>query len=272
MRIGIVNASSRFGRDRAEAIEAWFARNAPEGVCAVIHRDSFAEHGHFGGPDAVRAAAVLETANDPDVDAVWFARGGYGACRIVDEVAAGLTPAALRKRYLGYSDTGTLLAALHKAGARHVAHGPMASDILRGDAPAWRAVNWLAHGDPASLEPSLAQDPRPAFAFNLTILSALMGTAYEPDLAGGVVMVEEVCEALYRVDRLMFHLTSQPGFRRAAGLRLGRVSEITPNDPEFHLSAEEIARHWCARAGVPFLGFADIGHDAENKVVPFGRR
>ena len=112
---------------------------------------------------------------------------------------------------------------------------------------------------------------RPTAAFNLTILSALLGTSLEPDLTGHVLMLEEVSEALYRIDRLFFHITSQPSIRRVAGIRLGRCSDVPENDPAFDQTPEEIARYWCERAGIPFLGAADIGHDAANRVVPFGR-
>ena len=99
-----------------------------------------------------------------------------------------------------------------------------------------------------------------------------MGTELEPDLTGHVLMLEEVCEPLYRVDRMMFHLTGQASIRRVAGIRLGRVSEVVENDPEFGMTAEEIVQDWCARSGIPYLGPADIGHDPANRVVPFGTR
>ena len=273
MKIGIVNASSRFDRSRAEAVEAWFAANIPDGsIKAAFHPASFGKHGHFGGDDATRAAAFVEYANDPRLDAIWFARGGYGACRIAEAVLPRLTAAARKKRYLGYSDAGSILALLYKAGFPHVAHGPMASDAVRNDATAWRALNWLKSGDPASWEPSLAEDPRPAAAFNLSILDALVGTALEPDLTGHVLMLEDVSEPLYRIDRMMFHLTGQASIRKVAGIRMGRVSNITYNEPDFGLTAEEICRYWCERSGIPYLGTADIGHDRQNKVVPFGSR
>ncbi|WP_427789465.1 LD-carboxypeptidase [Brevundimonas diminuta] len=272
-RIGVVNASSRLDPARGEAIRAWAAANWPDGsVELVLHPALHEVHGHFGGDDATRARAFVETANDPDIDAVWFARGGYGACRIAEAVVPELTAHAYAKRYLGYSDAGSLLAALYRAGFPHVAHGPMASDGSRNDATGLRAVNWLRSGDPASLEPSLLSDPRPAAAFNLTILNELVGTAIEPDLSGHVLMLEEVSEALYRVDRMMFHLTGQASIRRVAGIRLGRVSDVTVNDPDFGMTGEEIARHWCVRSGIPYLGSADIGHDPANKIVPFGPR
>ena len=99
-------------------------------------------------------------------------------------------------------------------------------------------------------------------------LAMLCGTPLMPDLTGHVVLVEEVAEYDYAVDRLFYHVTAMlPGI---AGLRLGRVSAVPENDVAFGISAEQIARHWCGRAGIPYLGRADIGHDVANKIVPFG--
>lgn len=273
MKIGIVAVSSRFAPERAEAIEAWFATHVPTGEVAVaFHPNSFNKSGHFAGDDAARADAFVEFANDPRLDAIWFARGGYGSCRIAEAVLPRLTAEARTKRYLGYSDVGSLLALLYKAGFPSVAHGPMASDGVRNDATAWRCINWLRKGDPAGFEPSLATDPRPAVAFNLTVLDQLLGTPLEPDLTGHVLMLEDVSEAAYRIDRMMFHLTSQPSIRRVAGIRAGRFTDVTPNEPDFGLTAEEIIRFWCDRSGIPFLGPADIAHDRNNRIVPFGPR
>lgn len=270
-KIGVVCASSRFAMARAEAIKAWFAQHYPDGsVRVVFHPACFLKHGHFAGDDRARAEAFIDYANDPRIDAVWFARGGYGACRIAEAVIPRLGEIARKKRYLGYSDAGSLLAGLYKAGFKHLAHGPMASDAVRDDETARGALAWLTTGQTHWIEPSLAVDRKPAVAFNLTIIDQLVGTALEPDLSDHVLMIEEVSEALYRVDRMMFHLTGQASIRKIAGIRLGRVSDITPNDPDFGLTPEEIVRYWCARAGIAYLGAADIGHDPANKVVPFG--
>jgi muramoyltetrapeptide carboxypeptidase len=83
-------------------------------------------------------------------------------------------------------------------------------------------------------------------------------------------MLEEVGEAMYRIDRSLFHITSNAEIRRVSGIMLGRCSTITPNEPDFGMNEEDIARYWCRRAGIPWLGRADIGHDADNKIVPFG--
>jgi muramoyltetrapeptide carboxypeptidase len=147
----------------------------------------------------------------------------------------------------------------------------VAQDILRdgGEAAVARALGWLVDCDRAGLEPSVGGGTKTA-AFNMTVLSHLLGTPLQPDLDGHVLMLEEVGEALYRIDRALFHITGNAGIRRVAGIKLGRCSAITPNNPEFGMNEEEIARDWCQRSRIPWLGRADIGHDPGNKIVPFG--
>jgi muramoyltetrapeptide carboxypeptidase len=232
-----------------------------------FHPQCFLEQGHFAGSDNARCDALVECAEDPAFDAVWFARGGYGAARVAEDAIARMGRTAEAKTYLGYSDGGVLLGGLYAKRIGQQVHAPMPTDIRRdgGEAAVRRTLAWLA-GDRSGLEPSL--DQHPAAAFNLMTLAMLCGTPLMPGLAGHVVMVEEVCEYLYAVDRLFFHVTAHLG--GVAGLRLGRVSQVPENDAPFGFEAEEIARHWCARHAIPFLGSADIGHDAANKIVPFG--
>lgn len=271
-RIGIVAPASRLNPALAEKVSALAAEHYPGGpVELVFHPQCFLSEGHFAGPDAVRAEAFLEVANDPGFDALWFARGGYGSGRIAEDVLPKLEPAAREKSYLGYSDVGMLLAGLYALDFEKLAHGPMPSDIRRegGAAAVARALAWLVDGDQASLEANVSSGTKVA-AFNITILSHLLGTLLQPDLSGHVLMLEETEEQMYRIDRALFHITSNPGIRKAAGIRLGRCSDILPNEPDFVLQEEEVVRHWCTKSGIPYLGRADIGHDIDNKVVPFG--
>ena len=264
MRIAVVAPSCPLRREAAEAVQAIAAAR---GDCAlVVHPQCFSSAGHFAGPDAERLTALREVLADPAVDAVWLARGGYGSNRIAEAAARDLPAAAKGKLVMGYSDGGFLLAALHKAGIP-VAHGPMPSDVLRegGEAAARRALDWIVRRNPDALEGGL---DGPAFAFNLVVLSSLLGTVLEPDFADRELLIEEVDEELYRLDRFLFHVTSQPSIRKARRLRLGRCA-VKENDRPFGASEEEIVRDWCARAGIAYAGRADIGHDAGNRVVPF---
>jgi muramoyltetrapeptide carboxypeptidase len=209
-------------------------------------------------------------ANGSSIDAVWFARGGYGSCRILEAALPKLSAAAKKKTYLGYSDMGSLLGALYVKGFPRLVHGPMPSDLARqgGEAAVKRSLAYLVERDPASLEPS--KDGARRAAFNIETLAGLIGTPYEPDLTGHVLMLEEIAEYMYRIDRSLFHVFSSPKMKKLAGLRLGRCSDIPTNDPDFGKTDVEVAEYWCQRTGIPYLGRADIGHDADNKVVPFG--
>ena len=270
MRIAICAPSTPFTREDAARVSALAATTHPTAKL-VFHDQCFAEAGHFAGPDDMRCAAFVEVANDPSFDAVWFVRGGYGACRIAQDAVAALTSAAADKIYMGYSDAGNLLGALYGAEIGRVCHGPMPADIRRdgGEAAVLRALNWMLHETPQSLEPQLQSGTKYA-AFNLMTLAMMVGTPLMPDLKDHILMVEEVSEYLYGYDRAFFHVMSHLQTAGLAGLRLGRVSDVPENDRPFGEDAEEIAQRWCAITGVDYLGRADIGHDADNRIVPFG--
>lgn len=268
--IGVVAPANRLDPAVAGQV-ADFAR-ARFGDRAVIrvHPQCYLRAGHFAGDDSTRAAAFVEFANDPSIDAIWFARGGYGSCRMAEAALPRLTDVARRKTYLGYSDMGSLMAGLYKKGFANVVHGPMPTDMSRqgGTAAIERALAFLVESAPEAVEPACRREK--SVAFNLTTLSQLLGTPLEPDLSGHVLMVEEVAEYMYRIDRTLFHVTSNRAMRRVAGLRLGRCSQVPINDPDFVQNEVEVAQYWCARSGIKYLGRADIGHDAANKIVPWG--
>ena len=268
MRIAVVAPSCRLTEQAAGRVQA-IVRD--RGDCEiVIHPQSFLSDGHFAGSDNARLAALREVMADPSFDAVWYARGGYGSNRIAEAALVDLPAAAKSKVYLGYSDAGFLHAGFHKAGLR-VAWGPMPQDVVRGggEAAVNRALDWLVRRDAAALEPAL---DGPAMAFNLTVLSNLLGTPLEPEFRGVDLLIEDVGEHLYRIDRSMFHVTASPAIRKVRQIRLGRVVDILPNDPPFAGDETTIIESWCRRSGIEFGGRADIGHDAANRVVPFPAR
>jgi len=269
--IGIVAPAARLDPVLAERA-ILLASEMENGPHLLVHPQCHLSDGHFAGDDEARARAFLDVANDPHFDAVWIARGGYGCCRIAEQVLDQLNGYAREKIYLGYSDAGALMAGLYGAGFSSLAHGPMPQDIVRagGEAAVTRALGWLVARDRAALEPSVTGDA-PTAAFNIAILASLIGTPLQPDLSDHVLMLEEVSEHMYRIDRMLFQITSNPEVRKVAGIRLGRCGDVPENDPPFGMDEEQMMRDWCRRSGIPYLGRADIGHDAENKVVPFGR-
>ncbi len=265
--IAICAPATPITREQADALNELVAAEFPMHN-VTFHDQCFELDGHFAGPDLRRLEALLECANDPAYDAVWFAKGGYGSNRIAEAAVAQMNTAARAKTYVGFSDAGYLLAALYRHGIGQSVHGsmPVSARSEGGREAVRRVLRWFA-GDNSGLEPSV-DGKTPVAAFNLITLSMIAGTPMMPDLSGHVVMVEEVSEHLYSIDRLFFNLAGS--LPRVAGLRLGSVTNVPENYREFTQSPEEIAKFWCARAGIPYLGRAEIGHTSANRVVPFG--
>lgn len=258
MRVAVVAPSRTLPKEAAKQVRPLAAE---EGVELVIDPQCFLSEGHFAGSDVERADAFIRAANNPDFDGVWFARGGYGACRLLDRIIPALGPLARAKTYLGYSDGGYILSALDNEGIGHSVHGSMPGDILRdgGEAAVRRSLAFLAKGE--------AEER--GVALNITVLASLVATPYMPNLRGRTLIIEDVDEHLYAIDRMLFTAFSSGKLLGAKGLKLGRVSMIPENDIDFGQTAEDIVMAHCEKAGLPFLGHADVGHDAENQVVPW---
>ncbi|MBX7540473.1 LD-carboxypeptidase [Qipengyuania sp. GH29] len=265
-KVAICAPATPLRRKYADAVAELAASEFPD-LELAFHEQCFEQEGHFAGSDEVRLAALLECADDPEVDAVWFAKGGYGSNRIAAKFIGQAGQEAKDKAFIGYSDCGTLLGALYRARIGHPVHAPMPVDIKRdgGDDAVRRVLVWMS-GDDGGLEPALSGRPR--VAFNLYTLAMLVGTQFMPALEGHEVIIEEVGEYEYAIDRLMFHLIEH--LRGIAGIRLGEVTAIPENDRPFGSDAEEIVRYWCQRYGIAYLGRAAIGHTSANRIVPFG--
>jgi len=272
-KIGVMAPAARIEPALSELIQNLAAELYPETTPEIVfHPQCYLSSGHFAGSDNERSQAFLDIANDPSIDALWFARGGYGAARILETSLPKLKAPAKDKLYLGYSDAGSLLGALYNNGFTQVAHGPMPADLNRtgGEIAISRALDFLTSRSAETLEPSV-KPSQPFAAFNITILGHLLGTPYQPDLTDHILMLEEVSEHMYRIDRALFHITSNPNIRKVAGIRLGRCSDILENDVDFGKTEVDIIEDWCKRSDIPYLGRADIGHDTQNKIVPFGK-
>ena len=123
MRIAVVAPACPIDPAIADAVTALAAERFA-GAEIMFHPQCFLRSGHFAGDDRTREDAFVTVANDPGLDAVWFARGGYGTCRMAERALERLESAAGDKAYLGYSDLGMLLGGLYAAGIGRPAHGP----------------------------------------------------------------------------------------------------------------------------------------------------
>jgi len=236
--------------------------------------------GYLAADDDTRLGELTSLLADPDVRAIVLARGGYGLMRILPR----LDPELLRrdpKPIVGFSDATALLAWAHAAGVRGI-HGPMIAQL--GD---------LSDADVAHLIATLTEPRAPGrrpwplarhgagvhrghlVPANLTMVSLLVGTPWQLPLAGAIVLLEEIGERPYEIDRYFTQLalTGQLGGLAAAIIGdLTRCYDPSPasGTPDTPDAALAVVLERLAAARVPTAVGAPIGHGNRNEAVPFG--
>lgn len=236
---------------------------------------AMARAGYFAGTDAERLADINRAFADDRVDGVWCIRGGYGAMRLLD----GIDYASLRRRpkaLIGYSDITALHAALGQRCELVSFHGPTGraelSDFSRDSLA--RAV--VTGGDPCGLaagaETLVPGTARGRLAGgNLALLASLCGTAYAPPLDGAILVLEDVNEAVYRIDRMLVQLRLAGLLARCAALVFGSFTNADEEEGTGGArTLAEVLREAAHEVGVPCIAGAPVGHIADQWTLPLG--
>ncbi len=247
-----------------------------------MRADLGTRRGYLAGDDARRAEEWREAVADPDSRAIFCARGGYGAMRILPAV----DPAPLLARpkaLVGFSDVTALHAVLNRAGLASV-HGPVVTQLGRApedalrhleallleDAP--RAGPWEAPAPGAGLVASRTISPGrasgPLLGGTLTLLAHLAGTPYAPRLDGAILLLEDVGEKPYRIDRCLTQLRLAGALDRIAGLAIGLFTSCD----DAGILALDVVREAALALGVPAVEGLPVGHEDANFAVPLGAR
>jgi muramoyltetrapeptide carboxypeptidase len=235
----------------------------------------FTRTGYLAGDDATRRAELFGALRDPTTRAVWCARGGYGIMRLLDEALI----TELRnhpKAIIGFSDVTALHAACARAELQSV-HGPSVTQIstllehevaalyqlLECEVPA-PPLTGLRRVVAGRAEGRLAGG-------NLELVSRLCGTPFALDLADKILLLEEVGERPYRIDRALTQLRLAGALNRVAGVVLGEF--IRCKDPDgIGPTADEVAIERLADLGIPVVADAPVGHGTKNRALPLGAR
>ncbi len=237
-----------------------------------------AEH-FLAGSDANRAADLNDALADPEIRAVLCTRGGYGVQRILEHVDY----AAVRrdpKLVVGFSDITALHAALWSHTGLVTIHGPVAAQLERGGLFASTLRHALMSTAPLVVE---ADRDEPTFSVrtcgvahgtllggNLSILSTCVGTPFMPDLDGAILLIEDVGELAYRVDRMLTHLGNCGLLKRLAGVAVGQFSE--PGHGDNSIRPFDVLSERLGHLGIPVVGGLPIGHGERNLAVALGSR
>lgn len=235
----------------------------------VLERD-----GYLAGSDEHRLADLNRLAVDESIDAIWCIRGGYGAMRLLH----GIDYDAWRRRpraLIGFSDITALHSAIGQRANMVSYHGPTArAELPATTRDSFGEVMRLAAGDTYSVSgasPVVSGRARGRLAGgNLALVAALTGTPYAWDLDGAVLVLEDVLEAVYRIDRMLVQLEASGALSRVAGIAFGQFTEIPEDDANVDRPIERILREFAERIGVPCVMDFPIGHVADHVTLPLG--
>lgn len=271
--IGLVAPAGPFDAPRLEAGEAML-RSA--GFRTARAPGLLARRGYLAGDDASRAAALTALVDDPAVDAILCVRGGYGCHRIVPLLDASRFRAAA-KPLVGYSDVTTLLLWQRRAVGLAAFHGPMLERGGGQDSAVLAALVAALTGEgPAPLrlagEAAVAgMAEGPLVGGSLATLVASLGTPWEIDTRGAILLFEEVNEFPYRIDRLLQQLRAAGKLEVAAGFGVGQLIDCAhARYPE--PTARDVICEILEPFGKPLVFELPFGHGTLNFPWPVGVR
>ena len=249
----------------------------------VLSENYFERRGYFAGTDEQRAADIMTFVRDPEIKGIW-ARGGWGSARVLphlDYDAITSHP----KVIVGYSDSTALLSGIQRMTGLTVFHGPFPKSRFSADHQ--RALLFegatptLSNPERIAGEETVQTDHRtrlitggkatgPLFGGNLTVLTSIVGTPYLSDFDGAILFVEDVDEAVYRIDRMMTQLALSGVLGRVRGFVFGRCTDCPPGGGHGSLTLEDVLRDHIAPLGIPAFRGTMIGHISEQFTVPIG--
>lgn len=238
----------------------------------VVGKHAARKHGYLAGEDALRIEDLNDAIRNPDIDGIWCVRGGYGAMRLLDEIdydAIKKNP----KPIIGYSDITAIHSAIYNKTSLVTYHGPTAREKLTDFSRASLVKAVVEQTDSCGVaantrEITAGRAEGRLAGGNLSLIASLVGTPYAVNLPGAILVVEDVGEALYRLDRMLQQLLLSGALDGCKGIVFGDFSgaesdaDIGGVDDLFGALASEL--------DVPCLGGIPVGHIAEQWTIPLG--
>lgn len=260
------------------------------GFYVKLGRNLEAVYGNYGGLPEQRLDDLHAMFADPEVNAIWAIRGGSGCIQLL----AHLDYELIRKHpkiLIGYSDITALHLAIQKKVGLVTFHGPVASSTF-SDYSVTQLLNVLMHPEeeytiPMAVENSRKAEEEPHYALrtvvpgvsegpltggNMCLVSALVGTEYAANYRGGILFLEEVNEAPYRIDRMMMQLHLNQNLGSAAGVMLGICENCGPQDSDISLTLDETTDQHLRSLKAPAVTGYSFGHIRNQFTIPMGIR
>lgn len=265
--VSVVAASSAY--DDLKPLEAGLDLLHSWGLLTQAGSIPVRRWGYLAGTDQER---LSDLHNQPSPSLLACARGGWGAARLLEHPIQW-SPGWL----LGFSDVTALLLARQSAGIDGGIHGPLLSTLAAEPGWSQERLRALLFGEPLEDLPGkpwvkgVAEGP--LIAANLTVASHLLGSSHMPDLTGAILILEDVAELPYRLDRMLTHWRLTGTLQRLGGIGLGRFSACEDDDQRPGFTWMEVLKERTGDLGIPVVGDLPVGHGPEgNAALPMGRR
>lgn len=251
------------------------ARNAASlGWVPVAGANINATHGYLAGTDEERLADLNAAIRDDSIDGIWCVRGGYGAMRLLEQVDY----AALEKNpraVIGFSDITALHAAIQRKCGINSFHGPTArgklSDFSRQSLIA--AVTNQEDSCGTAINGRVLREGKAKGHLaggNLALVTALQGTPWSVDFEGAILILEDVGESVYRIDRMLRQLILGGSLQQCAAIIAGDF-KAPGADKTFDIRAvDDLLGEAADIAGIPCLAGAPFGHIVDQWTIPIG--
>ena len=271
--VGVVASAAAVER---EYLERGVGALAALGYRVKVSQRALARAGILAGSDRERADELGTFFADPEVTAIFGARGGYGCGRLLpllDFAAIARTP----KAFIGFSDATFILNALVARSRMVCFHGPMvAMDFAQGlTQRSLDHLRGLLSGELDGFSLEAREVLRPGAASGelvggcLSVVTAMLATPYVPDFTGRVLFLEDTGEKAYRIDRMLVQLKQTGVFDRVAGVVFGAIRAPADSEAEQRLTIEFVHEQM-RELRCPVLFGIEAGHGTENLTLPFG--
>jgi muramoyltetrapeptide carboxypeptidase len=252
-------------------LESW-------GLVVKVAEHVFSRSNHFSGTDDQRASDFQKAINDPEIKAIWCARGGYGSVRIIDKIDFS----ALQKYpkwIIGYSDITVFHSYLNNLGIKTI-HGMMPVNLVSSDlkniqpsiASLKKALmgNLESYNIPFNTHNKLGSVKGTLVGGNLAILQSMLGSRCEIDMTGKILFFEDIGEYKYQIDRMLQSLKRAGYFNNCSGILIGDFTNIKSNTPSWGESIEELIVNATNGCNAPIAFGFNGGHELVNNALIFG--
>jgi muramoyltetrapeptide carboxypeptidase len=262
-----------------EDIQPGIAQLQSWGMNVELGKNLFASLNQFAGTDEQRTEDFQNALNNPTVKAIWFARGGYGTVRIIDNIDW----ASFQKNpkwLIGYSDVTVIHSHVHRHCEIETLHAPMIFNMKKisnevaqrlEDALFNKKLQYNFTENFYSDMNRTGEGKGQLVGGNLSILYSMLGSQSDIDTTGKILFLEDIDEYLYHIDRMMYALKRAGKLDRLAGLIVGGMTDMKDNKVRFNKTAEEIIGEAVSEFKYPVLYGFPAGHMTDNRTLIFGR-